>query len=231
VLKTRRKKFIALFIGPLVTLAIAAAAVAASVATPEDHWNTGVANKAWAVALTLGSKATFASSVLTITCTSSTASGSTVGPAPDSGPQVMNPPTFTNCTDTGAVTAPVTVSTNSTNGSWTLTTVSDVGNTKCPAGTGKDETTGKDCQLITVPKGGATVTFGKPLNCTLTVSPSGTTTVPLTVKDPGGTTPTSFTINKAKVPFAGCGLPPSTGLQSGSYTMSAPNNGVVFDNS
>lgn len=220
-LKTKRIKLAALAVG---VLCVIGAGTAIAATTSDDTWNAG-ANSAWTSSLSVGSTAKFSSTLVTITCTKSTASGASIGSAPDIGLLVMHRPTFTSCTDN--VGAPVTVTTT---GIWHVSMNSDDANPACPAGTGNDEAGGGDCQIIVVPKGGATVTFGSPLNCALTIAPSGTVNVPLTVKDPGGTTKTKFTVDNAQVPFSGCGTS-GTGTQTGTYTLHTPNSGVVFDNS
>jgi hypothetical protein len=227
VLKSKRIK-LAVIVGTF--CAVGAGATAMAVTPLDDTWNAG-ANSAFAAHLAPGSTAKFSSTLVTITCTKSTSSGGSIGSGPDVGFLVMHHPTFTDgvgvpCTTNVGASATVTES-----GTWRVANISDTTNSHCPTGTGNDETTtNKDCQLILVPKDGATVTFGSPLNCTLTIAPNGPVYVPLTVTDPGGTTKTRFTVDNAQVPFSGCGTS-GTGTQTGTYMLTAPNGGVVYDNS
>lgn len=229
-LKSKRSKLVALCVG---VLCAAGAGTAIAAASGDDTWNAG-ASQPWAAHLATGSKAMFSSTLVTITCTKSGSSGASIGSAPDIGFIVMHHPFFndggsgstaTPCTTNLGATATVT-----TSGTWKVANISDTTNAACPAGTGNDETSNADCQIILVPKDGATVVFGAPLSCTLTIAPSGPVNVPLTVSDPGGTTKTKFTVDNAQVPFSGCGTS-GTGTQTGTYQLSKPNNGIVFDNS
>lgn len=207
----------------VISVLAASAAVVTTVATgaSEDKWQKG-ANSAWTAT---SSKTTFVSSVVTITCTKNTASGSTVGSGPDIGFLAMNAPTFSSCTDNFGGTD--TVKTKATG--WKIAFVSDIGNKACPAGTGKDETSGGDCVVITVPKDAATIVLGS-LGCTLTVQPSGPTNVGAKVKDPGGTTKDTFTLSNQSVSYSGCATS-GTAKFSGTYTLHSPNGGVLVDTS
>ena len=225
-LKTKRSKLVGLSVVVLCAIG-AGTAIAANTAT-DDHWNAG-ANQPFASQLASGSLAKFTSTLVTITCTNSTASGASIGAGPDV-ILPMNRPTFNDgtapCTTNLGATATVT-----TAGTWHIVNISDASTSHCPAGTGGDETTGNgDCQLIVIPQDGVKVKFSAPLLCTLTIAPSGHVIVPLTVSDPGGTTPSTFTVDNAQVPFTGCGTS-GTGTQTGTYVLTAPNGGVVFDNS
>lgn len=229
-LKSKRSKLIALCVG---VLCAAGAGTAIAAASSDDTWNAG-ANTAWSAHLAKGSTAMFSSTLVTITCTNSGSSGGSIGSAPDVGFIVMHHPFF-NDGVSGGVTQPCTTNlgataTVTTSGTWKVANISDTTNSACPAGTGNDETTGADCQIILVPKGGATVVFSSPLSCTLTIAPNGPVNVPLTVSDPGGTTKTKYTVDNAQVPFSGCGTS-GTGTQTGTYQLTKPNNGVLFDNS
>ena len=225
-LKSKRIKLVVV-VGVL--CAIGAGATAMAVTTTDDTWNAG-ASSPWAAHLAPGSTAKFSSSLVTITCSKSTSSGATIGASPDVGFLVMHHPTFNDGTGVPCTTNLGASATVTTAGTWKVANISDTTNSHCPAGTGNDETTNADCQLILVPKGGATVTFGSPLNCALTIAPNGPVYIPLTVSDPGGTAKTKFTVDNAQVPFSGCGTS-GTGTQTGTYMLTAPNGGVVFDNS
>lgn len=229
-LRSKRSKLVALAVA---VLCVGGAGTAIAAVTTEDSWNAG-ANTAWAAHLARGSNAMFSSTLVTITCTHSTSSGASIGAGPDVGFLVMHHPTFNNGVVSG-VTQPCTTNlgataTVTTSGTWKVANISDTTNAACPTGTGNDETSNADCQVILVPKAGATVVFGSPLNCTLTIAPSGPVNVPLTVADPGGTAKTKFTVDNAQVPFSGCGTS-GTGTQTGTYQLTKPNTGVVFDNS
>ncbi|MBV8942090.1 MAG: hypothetical protein JO321_09650 [Solirubrobacterales bacterium] len=71
---------------------------------------------------------------------------SSVGPGPDAGALAMNAPTFRTCKDSLGGTDMVTTASG-----WKVNFVSDTGNGACPAGTGKDETSGSDCVVLTRP--------------------------------------------------------------------------------
>lgn len=218
-----KRKLAALAVG-VASVVVASGAVATAVATnagSDDKWVKG-ANSAWAAS---SSSTTFVSSVITITCKKDTASGSSVGAGPDIGFLAMNAPTFKSCTDNLGGTDTVTT----TKTGWKIAFISDIGNKACPAGTGKDETSGGDCVVITVPKDAAKIVLGS-LGCTLTVQPSGPTNVGATVSDPGGTTKDKFTLSNQSVAYSGCSTS-GTAKFSGTYTLSKPNNGVLVDSS
>jgi hypothetical protein len=218
-LRTRRRKFIALFTGALCVLGISAAV---AIGAAEDQWAAG-ANQSWAAS---SSKTTFTSSVVTVTCTTNTAGGSTVGAGPDAGALTMNAPKFSTCKDNlGGTDTVTTIATG-----WKVSFVSDVGNAACPAGSGKDETSGSDCVVVLVPQNAATIKLSS-LGCTLTVQPSGPTNVGATVRDPGGTTKDTFTLTNQPLKFSGCGVVSGSSAFSGTYTLSAPNAGVLVDKS
>jgi hypothetical protein len=218
-LRTRRRKFTAVFTGALCILGIGATV---AIGAAEDTWVAG-ANSAWAAS---SSKTTFTSSVVTVTCTTNTAGGSSVGAGPDVGALTMNAPKFSNCKDNAGGSDTVTTSATG----WKVSFVSDVGNASCPAGTGKDETSGGDCVVILVPQKAATIKLGT-LGCTLTVQPSGPTNVGATAKDPGGTTKDTFTLTNQPLKYSGCGVLNGSSAFSGTYTLSAPNAGVLVDKS
>jgi hypothetical protein len=136
---------------------------------------------------------------------------------------------FSNCKDSLGGTDKVTTAASG----WTVHFFSDtgtVGTGKCPAGTGKDETSGSDCVVIGVPKNAATIAVGGGA-CTLTVQPNGPTTVGAKVTDPGGTAKDTFTLTSQPLSFAGCGVISGSAAFSGTYTLSAPNGGVLVDKS
>jgi hypothetical protein len=216
-LRTRKRKFIALFTGALCVIGISAAA---AIGAAEDKWSAG-ANLAWAAS---SSKTTFTSSVVTVTCTTNTAGGSSVGAGPDVGALTMNAPKFSSCKDNlGGTDTVTTIATG-----WKVSFVSDLGNTACPTGTGKDETSGSDCVVILVPQKAATIKLST-LGCTLTVQPSGPTNVGATVSDRGGTTKDTFTLTSRPLKFSGCGVVSGSSAFSGTYTLSAPHAGVLVD--
>jgi hypothetical protein len=216
-LKTRKTKLI-VGLGGLLCM-FAACTTIALAAGSDDTWSKG-ANSPWAAT---SSKTTFTSSVVTITCTVNKAGGSSVGSGPDIGPLAMNAPTFSSCTDNLGGTD--TVTTKATG--WKVAFISDNGNTKCPAGSGKDETSGSDCVVITVPLKAATIVVNA-LGCTLTVQPAAATHVGALVKDPGGTTKDSFILTNQPIQFSGCGTS-GTANFSGTYKLTAPNSGVLVD--
>lgn len=218
-LKTKRMKIVAALAGALCTFGgVAAIAIAAG---SEDKWAAG-ANQAWAASST---KTTFVSSVITVTCKTNTAGGTSVGSGPDIGALAMTAPKFSSCTDSLGGTDTVKTVTSG----WTVSFISDKGNAKCPAGTGKDETSGKDCVVLAVPKSAATIVLGS-LGCTLTVQPAAASAVGATASDPGGTKKDTFTLASQALTFSGCGTSGSAAF-SGTYTLSKPNAGVLVDNS
>jgi hypothetical protein len=219
-LKGTKRRLAVLSVSATVVLAGGAAA-AMAVTSTDDLWKAG-ANSSWAAS---SGKTTFVSSVVTITCAKNTAGGSSVGTGPDRGALAMNAPTFSSCKDNLGGTDTVTTKTTG----WKVAFVSDIGNAKCPTGTGKDETSGGDCVVITVPQDAATIKLGT-LGCTLTVQPGGATTVGASASDPGGTTKDKFTLTSQSVAYSGCGTS-GTAKFSGTYTLLKPNNGVLVDKS
>lgn len=220
-LKSNRMKTVAALIGALCAFGgVAAVAIAAG---SEDKWVAG-ANTAWAATST---KTTFVSSVITITCTTNTAGGTSVGAGPDNPALVMTAPQFRSCKDNlGGTDTTTTTATG-----WTVAFVSDKPNAKCPAGTGNDETSGtKDCVLLGVPKAAAKLVLGS-LGCTLTVQPIAATIVAASASDPGGTKKDTFTLTSQPLKFSGCGVLNGSAAFSGTYTLSKPNAGVLVDKS
>ncbi len=221
-LKGSKRRLAVLSVTFTAVLAGGAAAAVAVTAGSDDTWTAG-ANKAWAAS---SPKTTFVSSVITVSCTKNTAGGSSVSTGPDKGALAMNAPTFSSCKDTlGGTDTVTTLKTG-----WKVAFVSDLGNAKCPKGTGKDETSGGDCVVITVPKDGATIKLGGLGGCILTVQPNGPGMVGASATDPGGTTKDTFKLTSQPVAFSGCGTS-GTAKFSGTYTLSAPNGGVLVDKS
>jgi hypothetical protein len=174
-------------------------------------------------------KTTFTSSVLTVTCHANTANGPDIGPGPDLGtPLVMNPPTFTNCSDNLLGTDTVTVNQSG----WTFSDLSETTNTACPTGTGNDETTEADCVVIGVPANSTTIVSTASLACggTITTTPGAGENVAASVSDPGAPTHTTFTLTNQPVPFS-CGAVTGTATFNGTYKLLAPAQGALVDNS
>jgi hypothetical protein len=136
----------------------------------------------------------------------------------------MTAPKFSACTDSLGGTDTVKTAASG----WTVSFVSDSANPGCPAGTGNDDLGGSDCVVIGVPQNAATIVLGS-VGCTLTIQPGGPTTVGATVSDPGGTTKDTFALSSQPLTFSGCGTS-GTANFSGTYTMSAPNGGILVDN-
>jgi hypothetical protein len=225
--KTRKRKLAVLSAGVLSILAIGTGIAIA--AGSEDTWAVG-ANSAWSAT---SAKTTFVAggNVVTITCTTNTGGGSSTGPGPDNPALPMNAPQFSHCKDNFGGND--TVTTNPAG--WTVQFFSDtgtVGTGKCPTGTGKDETSGKDCVVLGVPQNAATVVVAGLGACKITVQPNGPTTVGASVSDLGGTKKDTFTLTKQPLQAQGCGIPVnSTSTFTGTYTLKTPNNGVLVDNS
>jgi hypothetical protein len=219
-LKTRTTKLTALFASVLSVLAVGAAV---ALGASEDSWKAG-ANKAWSAS---SPKTTFVSTAATITCTTNTASGPSVGSGPDIGALTMNAPKFSNCKD--SLGDPATVTTKASG--WTVSFISDIGNTKCPVGTGKDEISGADCVVVGVPKNAATIVLGGVKACTITVQPNGPTKVGAKATDPGGTTKDKIAVSSQPLSYKGCGVLSGTAKFSGTYTLKSPNSGVLVDRS
>jgi hypothetical protein len=219
-LKTRKRKLIALCAGALSILTVGAAV---AVAASEDTWAKG-ANTAWAASSSLTQFQVLG--LIGNHCTSNTAGGTSVGAGPDNPPLAAKAPQFNNCTDTAGQEDDVTTIA----AGWKVQFQSDKKNAKCPGGAGSDETSGADCVAITVPKNAATVLFGGLGDCKLTVQPNGPTIVYASVSDPGGTTKNTFTLTNQPLQVSGCGAGGSATF-SGTYTLSAPNGGVLVDNS
>jgi hypothetical protein len=221
-LKTRRKRFVVLCIGALCLLATAGAGAAS--AQPEDTW----APPTWAAS---SKSTTFADNTvgLTVTCTTNTASGKSIGSGPDVGALAMTAPKFSNCQDSFGGSDTVTTAKSG----WTISFVSDSADPGCPAGTGNDESSGADCVVLGVPQNAATIAIGAIPGCTITVASSGATTVGATMADPGGTKKNTFTLSGQSLAYTATGCPLSGGTAqfSGVYTLSAPNKGVLVDNS
>ena len=216
-MKSRTKRFVALFAGILIGGGIAGGVAVAVTTGDPDTWNIN-----WSAS---SSKTTFTSTVITVTCTSNTAGGPNIGSRPDIGFLAMSPPSFKNCTDNLGGTDTVTVKTSG----WKLADISDTTNAACPQGTGNDETSNADCIAITVPQDSATIKSTK-LTCTVTTTPTAAENVGASVSDPGGTTKDTFTLTNQSVPFS-CGGVPGTAMFSGTYTLLAPDGGVLVDNS
>jgi hypothetical protein len=216
-LSRSKRKLTGLSVG-VVTILAACAAVAMAATSTEDHWAAG-ANSSWSAS---SPKTTFVSSVITITCTTNTAGGSTVLAGPDRGFIAMNAPKFSNCHNNLGGTDTVTTKSSG----WQIAFVSDAALSKCRT---TDETSGGDCVVVHVPQNAATIKDST-LGCTLTVQPGGATNLRATVHDPGGTTKDTFTLSSQPVSFSGCGTS-GTASFSGTYTLHSPNNGVLVDKS
>jgi hypothetical protein len=220
-----RKK---MFVGVFAVALFAFGATAASALADTDTW----VPPAWAAK---SSSTTFSdpSTGLAVTCTTNTASGNSIGTGPDIGALAMKAPTFKNCTDSlgGADTVKPKSS------GWTISFISDIGNAKCPSGTGTDDGGGSDCVVIGVPQNAAVINVGGLPGCTLTVQPGGATSVGATVSDPGGKTKDTFTLSGgpedqlsySATPSTCLGITGGTAFFSGTYTLSAPNSGVLVD--
>lgn len=213
------KKFIALLVG--VISATALGGTIALAAGTDDVWGPGQANQAWSAS---SPTTTFTASGVTITCTTNTAGGSSTGANPDAGPLAMDPPMFSNCSDSLGGMDTVTPG-----GGWTASFVSDAGNMACPPGTGTDENSNaKDCIVIGVPQGGETITVGGAGGCTIII---GATSVggTLTENSPPGSDSLQFT--NVSIPISGgtCGIPgPAT--WNATYTV-APVGGPYLEDS
>jgi len=219
-LGTRKRTLTAAVGGALAIIAVCAGV---AIGASEDKWAAG-ANLPWTAS---SPKTTFVSSVATVTCTTNSASGPTVGAGPDVGALAMNAPKFSNCKDNLGGTDTVTTASSG----WKVSFVSDLGNSKCPSGTGKDETSGGDCVVVLVPRRAATIIVGGLNACPITVQPNGPTNVGAKATDPGGTTKDTLVLSNQPVAFTGCGVLSGTAKFSGTYTLKSPHNGVLVDSS
>jgi hypothetical protein len=169
----------------------------------------------------------FTSQVLTVTCRANGATGPDIGPGPDIGLLAMNPPTFQSCTDNLGGTDTVTVNQSG----WTFQLLSENTDPACDSGTGNDEATDADCVVIGVPANSTTITSTASLACggTITTTPGAGENVGASVTDTG-TTPTKFKLTNQPVPFQ-CGVVTGTAQFNGTYTLKAPDAGVLADDS
>lgn len=141
---------------------------------------------------------------VTVTCTTSSISGTT--PSSGLGPVNVNNPSFTGCRDTFGGTD--TVTTNSTNGHWQLTFIDS---TATNEETQAEPNSGDKLQ-ITIPKAGATFKSSILPGCTITAAPSGSASITGTYDDVS-----TLTISSASIPVSGSGCTASTSSMSGSY--------------
>lgn len=107
---------------------------------------------------------------VTVTCTTSTISGTT--PATGLGPGPIADPTFSGCTDN--LGGNDTVKTNHINGSWQITFIDVANEAENPDA--PEPNTGDSIQLG-IPKAGATVVSSVLPTCTITVAPTAPTSI------------------------------------------------------
>jgi hypothetical protein len=175
----------------LVTVGVAAAAVTLTSPAMAATSSTTVtpAGDAFQGSLTAGTTADFTLDTTTVSCGTSVTNGQVPAAAGNynaagSVSSALSNPSFTGCS-TNNLLLSASTSTNSTNGNWGIALQYD------PAGT-----TG----ALTIPQGGVVVAISGIASCTVTVAPTGPTTVQ------GSWTPGTST-SAPKLAFSGVTVP------------------------